>query len=145
MSDTPRKPSLNKLSLKREAAVEQPRLEERLHTVLSRRSERESARLSSLAGRLDALSPLKVLARGFAAAEATDGRILSSAKTLSKDQEIRVRFADGAVLARILGEGVAQGVQGKRGSGHAGCRWESRMSVHFIRKAPWTPKPSENS
>ncbi|MPS35859.1 MAG: rRNA pseudouridine synthase, partial [Stenotrophomonas sp.] len=35
MSDTPRKPSLNKLSLKREAAVEQPRLEERLHKVLA--------------------------------------------------------------------------------------------------------------
>ncbi|MGB3392405.1 MAG: pseudouridine synthase, partial [Stenotrophomonas sp.] len=35
MSDTPRKPSLNKLSLKREAASEQPKLEERLHKVLA--------------------------------------------------------------------------------------------------------------
>jgi len=35
MSDTPRKPSLNKLSLKREAATEQPKLEERLHKVLA--------------------------------------------------------------------------------------------------------------
>ena len=35
MSDTPRKLSLNKLSLKREAAAEQPRLEERLHKVLA--------------------------------------------------------------------------------------------------------------
>lgn len=77
-------------------------LEERLHAALSRRSERDSARLSSLAGRLDALSPLKVLSRGFAAAEGTDGRILTSAKSLAKDQELRVRFADGAVLARIL-------------------------------------------
>ena len=33
MSDTPRKLSLNKLSLKREAAAEQPKLEERLHKV----------------------------------------------------------------------------------------------------------------
>ncbi|MEG1678890.1 MAG: pseudouridine synthase, partial [Stenotrophomonas sp.] len=36
MSDTPRKPSLNKLSLKREADTEQqPKLEERLHKVLA--------------------------------------------------------------------------------------------------------------
>jgi len=35
MSDTPRKLSLNKLSLKREAAAEQPKLEERLHKVLA--------------------------------------------------------------------------------------------------------------
>ena len=35
MSDTPRKPTLNKLSLKREASTEQPKLEERLHKVLA--------------------------------------------------------------------------------------------------------------
>ncbi|MCW4453958.1 rRNA pseudouridine synthase [Flavobacterium sp. MXW15] len=35
MSDTPRKLSLNKLSLKRDAAAEQPKLEERLHKVLA--------------------------------------------------------------------------------------------------------------
>ena len=35
MSDTPRKLSLNKLSLKRETATEQPKLEERLHKVLA--------------------------------------------------------------------------------------------------------------
>ena len=35
MSDTPRKLSLNKLSLKREATTEQPKLEERLHKVLA--------------------------------------------------------------------------------------------------------------
>ncbi len=35
MSDTPRKLSLNKLSLKREAATDQPKLEERLHKVLA--------------------------------------------------------------------------------------------------------------
>ena len=35
MSDTPRKPSLNKLSLKREATSEQFKLEERLHKVLA--------------------------------------------------------------------------------------------------------------
>lgn len=35
MSDTPRKLSLNKLSLKRESDTEQPKLEERLHKVLA--------------------------------------------------------------------------------------------------------------
>ena len=35
MSDTPRKPPMNKLSLKREATTEAPKLEERLHKVLA--------------------------------------------------------------------------------------------------------------
>lgn len=35
MSDTPRKLSLNKLSLKRDASPEHPKLEERLHKVLA--------------------------------------------------------------------------------------------------------------
>ena len=35
MSDTPRKLSLNKLSLKRDSAPEAPKLEERLHKVLA--------------------------------------------------------------------------------------------------------------
>ncbi|MEN9355336.1 MAG: hypothetical protein RL318_2661 [Fibrobacterota bacterium] len=75
---------------------------ERLQNASVRTTERTHARLASLAGRLDALSPLKVLSRGFAAVESNSGQILSSIKGLEKGQEIQVRFGDGRALARIL-------------------------------------------
>ena len=43
---------------------------------------------------LDALSPLKTLARGFATVS-KDDRLVTSASQLASDDEIRIRFADG--------------------------------------------------
>lgn len=47
MSDTPRKLSLNKLSLKRDSAPEAPKLEERLHKVLAQAGLGRAARWNS--------------------------------------------------------------------------------------------------
>ena len=77
-------------------------LEDRLGQAASRNFERTASRLAQSIGKLEALSPLKVLARGFSAVESRDGQILSSARSLRVDDEIRVRFADGRVRARIL-------------------------------------------
>ena len=54
----------------------------------------------SLGGKLEALSPLAVLARGYAAV-ARDGKTVSRAETLAPGDRIRVRFADGAVTASV--------------------------------------------
>jgi exodeoxyribonuclease VII large subunit len=77
-------------------------LQDRLSASGRRTIERAQARLARSAGQLDALSPLKVIARGFAAVEAVDGHILSSVEGLVEGAEIRVRFSDGRVRSRIL-------------------------------------------
>ena len=51
--------------------------------------------------KLDALSPLKTMVRGFSIIE-KDGKIVKSAKDLSKDDEINVRLVDGNKSAKIL-------------------------------------------
>ena len=48
-----------------------------------------------LAAALDALSPLKVLGRGYAAATDADGRVLRSVRDTETGQRIRVRLSDG--------------------------------------------------
>ncbi len=53
-------------------------------------------KLSSLAVGLDALSPLKVLSRGYAVAK-KDGETVKSTKSLKKDDDITLKFADGEV------------------------------------------------
>ena len=57
------------------------------------------ARLAADAASLDALSPLKVLARGYAIAYGPDGVVTGAAQVAPGD-ELRVRLADGTVRAQ---------------------------------------------
>ena len=51
--------------------------------------------------RLDALSPLKTLTRGYCIAE-SQSKIIKSAEQLNKNQEITLRFSDGQKEAKII-------------------------------------------
>lgn len=62
--------------------------------------ERRRARISSLAGRLNALSPLATLERGYAVARDSDGRLLSSVDAFQIGELFRVTVRDGSVTAR---------------------------------------------
>ena len=52
-------------------------------------------------GRLDSLSPLKTLTRGYCFTE-KDGKIIKSKEILKKDDKIQIRFFDGSKDAQIL-------------------------------------------
>ncbi|RIK97770.1 MAG: exodeoxyribonuclease VII large subunit, partial [Proteobacteria bacterium] len=59
-------------------------------------------RTAIAAGRLDSLSPLAVLARGYAIARrADDGRIVRSAADVAVGDALDVRVAEGRVEARV--------------------------------------------
>ena len=58
--------------------------------------------VSALAGRLDAMSPLKVLARGYAiATRAKDGRAVRDATEIAAGDRVQVRIARGAFEAEV--------------------------------------------
>ena len=63
------------------------------------------ARLAGVAGRLDAVSPLAVLARGYALVTDTDGHAITSAAAAAAaaGQAVTIRFGDGAAPAVIAG------------------------------------------
>jgi exodeoxyribonuclease VII large subunit len=80
------------------------RADARLGPALRRRLERGRARVEQLGGRLDALSPLAVLARGYGIARRErDGVILRSSAQVETGEDIRIRLAEGALAARITG------------------------------------------
>jgi exodeoxyribonuclease VII large subunit len=54
-----------------------------------------------LGAQLDALSPLKVLGRGYAVPVALDGRVLKRRADFVTDQTFRLRVSDGDVRARV--------------------------------------------
>ena len=61
-------------------------------------TERWTGALALQAARLDDLSPLKVLARGYAAAFAADGRtVVTSVSQVPVGERIVVRVADGRI------------------------------------------------
>jgi exodeoxyribonuclease VII large subunit len=74
---------------------------DRLVRCMERRLEKSGALLTAHSARLDALSPLKVLARGYAVARDEQGRILKQVAQLPVGLEFRLRVTDGEVQARV--------------------------------------------
>ena len=68
-----------------------------------------------LASALDAMSPLRVLARGYAVALNGEGKTIRSAQELSRDMRLRLRLAEGAAACRV--EEVFMTEQGDRHDG----------------------------
>jgi exodeoxyribonuclease VII large subunit len=54
------------------------------------------------AAALDAMSPLKVLSRGYAMASGENGTMIRSVEQISRDQIIDLRLADGSASCRVL-------------------------------------------
>lgn len=59
--------------------------------------------LDTLTGKLDALSPLKVLGRGYTLVQdASSGRLMKSVKDAAHGKEVSLKFHDGNTQARII-------------------------------------------
>ncbi len=72
----------------------------RLPEALRRRLETLALRLGAAAGRLDAISPLNVLARGYAIAT-SNGKILTSARQVKKGDAVAVRLSEGEINCEV--------------------------------------------
>src|SRR5205807_1759391 len=77
---------------------------DRLGSAVTLRLERQRHRLSAVSGRLDALSPLRILARGYALARDAEGRVLKRVAQFPPGSAFRLRVSDGEVAARATGE-----------------------------------------
>lgn len=75
-------------------------LRQRLERAAASAVEKRQRRFAALSGRLDALSPLKVLARGYAVATRQE-QVLHSVAQLSPGEEIRLRLSDGTALCAV--------------------------------------------
>ena len=76
--------------------------ENRLSGTVQIGIERKKNSLSKASASLDALSPLRVLSRGYAAV-GKNGEVIASSKNLRKGDELNIRFADGSVYATVTG------------------------------------------
>ncbi|PYO12896.1 MAG: exodeoxyribonuclease VII large subunit [Gemmatimonadetes bacterium] len=74
---------------------------DRLGGALTTRLERQGHQLAGLGGRLDALSPLKILDRGYSLARDPEGHVLKRVAQFSPGLAFRLRVTDGEVAARV--------------------------------------------
>ena len=82
---------------------------ERLDAALRAGLERARADLRTSRGQLDALSPLKVLRRGYSLARTEDGRVVTSVVGLQVGQRLVTQFSDGSALGELLSIEAAPG------------------------------------
>ena len=72
--------------------------------AMSRKVEKEKGNLSVLCGKLDALSPLTVLARGYSITMKSDGNIIKSVKQVHNGDELDIVLTDGKIRCLAKGE-----------------------------------------
>lgn len=75
---------------------------EKLAAGLNAALNRERQRFGQLASKLDALSPLKVLGRGYAIPRKADGGVVRSVTDVAPGDGIKLRVADGEISCQVV-------------------------------------------
>ena len=75
---------------------------EKLAAGLTASLSRERERFAALASKLDALSPLKVLGRGYAIPQKEDGGVVRSTTDVIPGDALRLRVADGEISCQVV-------------------------------------------
>lgn len=76
-------------------------VDQRMTAAHTRLFDRKKHQFVAAAAKLDALSPLKVLSRGYAMTQKEGGEVVRSVKQLSVGDELTVTLADGTVTANV--------------------------------------------
>lgn len=76
---------------------QQQKLARGLETSLAK----QKKQLGALAASLDALSPLKVLGRGYSITQGADGSVKRSVLQVEEDEAIQIRLCDGKLFCRV--------------------------------------------
>jgi len=73
-----------------------------LENVFSLKIKDEHIKLVGLASRLDNLSPLKTMIRGYSIVENDEGKVIKSIQSLNMGDKVTVRMVDGIAVANVL-------------------------------------------
>ena len=80
-------------------------VQQKLVSAARVRLDSEKHRFAHLTAKLDAMSPLKVLSRGYAMAQTEDGTVLRSAAQVNEGDILRVRLAEGSLQCIVKEKG----------------------------------------
>ena len=75
--------------------------EERLHALIAKRQDLARHRLAMLGARLDGISPLATLGRGYAIVRTPSGEVIRRASQVNAGQTLITTLAEGALRVRV--------------------------------------------
>ena len=75
--------------------------QQKLQFGMKRIADQKRRLFITLLSRLDAMSPLKVLARGYSLTKNSEGQVVTSADSLKDGERIRIRFLSGQIEAQV--------------------------------------------
>jgi exodeoxyribonuclease VII large subunit len=87
--------------------MDMDRARDRLLAAAERQLAAKRQSFVKLGAALDAMSPLRVLSRGYTVSSDREGKVLKSVRDLRAGQEISVRFSDGLADCRV--ESITEG------------------------------------
>ena len=61
----------------------------------------EKNQLAMLSSKLDALSPLKVLSRGYSVVKDKDGKVIKTSSQVQKGEKISITLSEGEINAEV--------------------------------------------
>ena len=76
-------------------------VQQKLLTAANAQWQEEQRRFAALAAKLDALSPLKVLGRGYSIARNENGTLIASVKDAAPGERLELRLSDGSLACRV--------------------------------------------
>ena len=76
-------------------------LQQRVNRAIRFRMDRAHDQIANRAGKLESLSPLQVLSRGYSITQRPDGSIVRSSEEVRVDDELRVLLSDGELSAIV--------------------------------------------
>ena len=76
-------------------------LNSQIHHAIALLTQNQRGSLQTLAAKLDMLSPLKVLSRGYSLAQTEEGRLIAGISDLAVGERVALRLSDGNALCRV--------------------------------------------
>ena len=108
---TIRQDKLQQLQQRQQRCLQQPRISalqqkvnelgHRLEQLSLQYQARQQLRLQAIAGRLNGVSPLATLERGYAITERPDGKVIQQVKAVNPGEEIHIRLQDGRIRSQV--------------------------------------------
>lgn len=77
-------------------------LKNRMVSVQNQNIDRKNARYVAAISKLDAMSPLKVLTRGYSMAQTEQGKVLRSVRQVEIGERIHISLSDGSLRATVM-------------------------------------------
>ena len=72
-------------------------LNKQSYNILNLKLEKYKSKSMQIIAKIDTLSPLKTLTRGYSVTETEDGKVVKSIKDVSKSDKLNIRLTDGNI------------------------------------------------